>query len=101
MHGILSLEEPSSTFKRGFSGQQRGRGWGGGALASLTFGKDDICILSMRYVGRINFKIFWGRMVQTHAYKLAPPGTRTQAPPLPPPPLFQVKNRLHRPWAKF
>lgn len=53
----------------------------GGALASLTFGKDDICILSMRYVGRINFKIFWGRMVQTHAYKLAPPGTRTQAPP--------------------
>ena len=59
MHGILSLEEPSNTFKRGFSGQQRGRGWGGGALASLTFGKDDICILSMRYVGRINFKIFW------------------------------------------
>ena len=74
----------------------------GGALASLTFGKDDICILSMRYVGRINFKIFWGRMVQTHAYKLASPGARTQAPPFPPsPPLFQVKNRLHRPWAKF
>ena len=76
------------------------QGVGRGALASLTFGKDDICILSMRYVGRINFKIFWGRMVQTHAYKLAPPGTRTQAPPFPPP-LFQVKNRLHRPWAKF
>lgn len=48
------------------------QGVGRGALASLTFGKDDICILSMRYVGRINFKIFWGRMVQTHAYKLAP-----------------------------
>lgn len=93
MHGILSLEEPSSTFKRGFSGQQRGRGWGGGALASLTFGKDDICILSMRYVGRINFKIFWGRMVQTHAYKLASPGARTQAPPSPPspPPSFKLK----------
>ena len=97
MHGILSLEEPSSTFKRGFSGQQRGRGWGGGgggggggALASLTFGKDDICILSMRYVGRINFKIFWGWMVQTHACKLAPPGARTQAPPLPPP-SFKLK----------
>lgn len=69
---------------------EAGGGEGGGALASLTFGKDDICILTMRYVGRINFKIFWGRMVQTHAYKLAPPGTRTQAPPSPPP-SFKLK----------
>lgn len=86
----LWKNHPALSSKRGFSGQQRGGGWGGGALASLTFGKDDICILSMRYVGRINFKIFWGRMVQIHAYKLAPPGARTQAPPLPPP-SFKLK----------